>query len=77
MANVADIFDDDLFGDIVNTPKEGTEQHKKRKCLKGAIDNGKGHLLGKWTHERVDKGSDETINKMYTEYIQRDINDKR
>ena len=30
-----------LFGDIVYTPKEGSEQHKKRECLKGLIDRGK------------------------------------
>ena len=35
MTDVGDIFDnDDFFGDIVDTPKEGTEQHKKRGCLK-------------------------------------------
>ena len=34
-------------------------------------------LLGsKWTHERVDKASDETINKKYAEYIQRELNEK-
>ena len=77
MTDVGDIFDDDFLGDIVDTPKEGIEQHKKRKCLKSAIDKGKGHLLGsKWTHERVDKASDETINKKYAEYIQRELNEK-
>ena len=36
--------DDEFFGDIVDTPKEGIEQHKKRECLKSAIDRGKlGH----------------------------------
>ena len=35
------------------------------------------HLLGhKWTHERVDKASDETINKKYCEYKQREITEK-
>ena len=24
--------DDDFFGDIVDTPKEGIEQHRKREC---------------------------------------------
>ena len=52
MTDVGHIFDDDFFGDIVDTPKEGTEQHKRRECLKSVIDKGKGHLLGKWTHER-------------------------
>ena len=75
---VGDIFDDDFFGDAVDTPKEGIELHKKRECLKSVMDKGKGHLLGgsKWTHERVDKASDETINKKYTEYKQRELNEK-
>ena len=75
MTDVGDILnDDEFFGDIVDTPKEGIEQYKKRKCLKGAIDKGKlGH---KWTHEGVDKASDETINKIYAEYRQRELNEK-
>ena len=77
MTDVGDIFDDDFLGDIVDTPKEGTEQHKKRECLKSVIGRGKAYLLGsKWTYERVDKSSDETINKKYTKYIQREINEK-
>ena len=28
MTDVEDIFDNDFFGDIVGTPKEGIEQHK-------------------------------------------------
>ena len=47
MTDVGHIFDDNFFGDIVDTPKEGTEQHKKREYLKSVIDKGKGHLLGK------------------------------
>ena len=47
MADVGDIFDNDFLGDIVDTPKEGTEQPKKREELKSLIDRGKlGH---KWT----------------------------
>ena len=62
MTDVEDIFDNDFFGDIVDTPKEGIEQHKKREYLKSVIDKGKlGH---KWTHGRVDKAGDETINKI-------------
>ena len=74
MTDVGDILnDDEFFGDIVDTPKEGIEQYKKRKCLKGAIDKGKlGH---KWTHGGVDKASDETI-KIYAEYRQRELNEK-
>ena len=50
--------------------------HQKKACLKGAINKGKVHLLGKWIHERVDKASDETINKKYAEYIRRELNEK-
>ena len=77
MTDVGDILnDDEFFEDIVDTPKEGIERHKKRECLKSVIDKGNGHLLGKWTHERVDKASDETINKKYAEYKQREITEK-
>ena len=78
MVSVENILnDDDFFGDIVDTPKEGIEQHKKRECLKSAIDRGKAYLLGsKWTHERVDKTSDEEINKAYAEYKQREVTEK-
>ena len=76
MTDVGDIFNDDFFGDIVDTPKEDTEQHKKWECLKSVIDKGKRHLLGKRTHERVDKASDETINKRYAEYKQHELNEK-
>ena len=56
---------DDFFDDVVDTPKEATEQHKKGEELKGVIDKGKlGH---KWTHKKVDKASDEIINKAYAE----------
>ena len=75
MGDIENILtNDEFFGDIVDTPKEGIEQHKKRECLKSVIDRGKlGH---KWTHERVDKASDEPINKKYTEYQQRELNEK-
>ena len=78
MADVGDILNDnEFFGDVVDTPKEGIEQHKKRECLKSVIDKGKAHLLGhKWTHGRVDKASDEIINKTYAEYKQRKLNEK-
>ena len=78
MADVGNIVNDnDFSGDIVDTPKEGMEQHKKRECLKSVIDRGKVHLLGhKWAHERVDKVSDKTINKTYAEYKQRELNEK-
>ena len=78
MADAGDkLNDDEFFGNVVDTPKEGIEQHKKREELKGVIDKGKTHLLGhKWTHGRVDKASDETINKTYAEYRQRELNEK-
>ena len=78
MATVENILSDgDFFGDIVDTPREDTEQHKKRECLKSVIDKGKAHLLGhKWTHGRVDKASDEIINKTYAEYKQRELIEK-
>ena len=74
IADVGDILnDDEFFGDVVDTPKEGTEQHKKQE-LKSIIDKGKlGH---KWTHERVDKASDEAINKTFGEYKQHELKKK-
>ena len=68
--------DNEFFGDVVDTPKEGIEQHKKREELKSVIDKGKPHLLGhKWTHGRVDKASDEVINKTLINK-QRELNEK-
>ena len=78
MADVENILNNyDFFGDIVDTPNEGIEQHRKRECLKSVICKNKAHLLGyKWTQEKVDKASDEIINKTYAEYKQRDLNEK-
>ena len=51
----------------------GIEQHKKRECLKSAVSKGKlPRGKNQWTHERVDKASDETINEVYAEYKQRE-----
>lgn len=48
MIDVENILNnDELFGDTVDTPKKGTEQHRKRDCLKGAISKGKAYLLGR------------------------------
>ena len=48
VADVENILkNDDFFGDIVDTPKEGTEQHKKRECLKGVVSKSKAYLLGR------------------------------
>ena len=33
-------------------------------------------LWGRWTKEKLDKGNDETINKTYVEYKQREQNEK-
>ena len=66
---------EDILNDVVDTPKETTEQHRKQEDLKSVIDKGK--LGDKWTHRRVDKASDEIINKTYAEYKQRELNKKR
>ena len=78
MADVENILNDDMFfWDIVDTPKEGIDQHRKRECLKGVIDKGKAYLLRrKWTEEKVYKSSDETISRKYAEYRQRELNKK-
>ena len=73
MADVENILNyDEFFGDIVDTPKEDTDQHRKPECLKNVTGSGKAYLLGhKWTQEKVNKASDETINKTYDAYKQR------
>ena len=78
MADVGDILNDnEFFGHVVNTPKEGIEQYKKRECLKSVIDKSKADLLGhKWTHGRVDKASNKIISKTYAGYRQRELNEK-
>ena len=75
MASVEDVLkDDEFFDDAVDTPKEGIQQHIKREELKSIIDKGKlGH---KWTHKRVNKASDEVINKTHAETKQRELNEK-
>ena len=43
MADVGDILNNnEYFGEVVDTPKEDIEQHKKQECLKGVIDKGQG-----------------------------------
>ena len=78
MVDVENILNDDDFpGDSADTPKEGIEQYKKREYLRCAIIKGITYLLGgKWTLEKLNKASDETINKMYTEYTSRELNEK-
>ena len=70
MADIGKILNnDDFFGDVVDTPKEDIEKHKKQECLKCLIDKGKSHLFGhKWTHGRVGKAIQEIINKTYAQY---------
>ena len=72
---------DEFFADTVPTPKKGVEQHRKLEWLKGAIDKGKVYLLSRkknpkkqWAHERVDTANNKTINKVYVEYKQRELN---
>ena len=44
--------------------------------LKSVIGRAKAYLLGhKWTQEEVGKTNDETINKTYAEYKQRELNE--
>ena len=59
---VGDILNNDGFlGDVVDTPKKATEQHKKREELKSIINKGKlGH---KQTHKRVDKQAMKLLTK--------------
>ena len=74
MARVGDILIEDLLNDVADTSKEATEQHKKQEELKSIINKGK--LVHKWTHGRVDKASNEIINKTYAYYKQRKLNEK-
>ena len=78
MTDVKNILnDDDFFSDIVDAPKEDTEQRRKREYLRSVISRGKVYLLGsEWTQGQVDKASDETINKTYALYKQHELNEK-
>ena len=56
------LYNDELFADTVDTAKQNVEQHRKTKCLNGAMSKGKGYLLdGK--KQSVNKVSDRTIIK--------------
>ena len=46
---------------------------KKREELKDAVDKNR---LYKWTHRKIEKVSNEIINKTYAEYKQREVNEK-
>ena len=66
------------YFNILLIHKKRVWQHGKRECSRGVIGKGKAYLLGgkpKWTQEKVDQASDETVNKTYTEYKQREINE--
>ena len=78
VANVKNILNnEDFFWDVADIPKEGIEQHRNRECLKSVKGSGKAYLLRrKWTHEKVNKASDETVSKTYAEYKQRELNEK-
>ena len=78
IADIENILnDDDFFTDIADTPKQGIEQHRKWKYLKSFISKDKAYLLGKkWTHEKVGRASDKTINKTYAGYKQRELDEK-
>ena len=67
--------DEEFFADTVDIPKEGVEQHRKRECLKGAISKALGGKK-QWTHEKVGKASEETINKTYAVHKKRELNEK-
>ena len=70
MVDVQNIVNDtDFYGDIHSFllihQKKILSNIKKREELKSII--GKGRIGHKWTHKRVDKASNEIINKTYAE----------
>ena len=70
---ILDNLEDSKVPDEVDTPKEGMEQNTKREALKDVINGGKAHLLPgkkKWSLSRLDKSSDEVIDKLYDDYTQ-------
>ena len=71
------VTDDDFFGDIVDTPIADIEQHTKRECLKGHKQGqGKQSHLFIRGQGKVNKASGETVNKTYTEYQQRELDER-
>ena len=70
----------EFFSDTIDTTKEGVEQHRRQECLKYFISERELYSLGskkQWTHESADKARDKTINKVYTENKQCELNEKR
>ena len=54
VAGIENVFNggNKFFGDLVDTPKECVEQHRKQECLKSVISKGKTYLQGSkqnWT----------------------------
>lgn len=60
----------EIFSDVVDTPKEAVDQHKKREFLIEKLENGESISNSKtpWTEERLRKASDKTIEKLYEKY---------
>ena len=65
------------FFDEVDTPKEGAENGERRELLKDPITQGK-KLPGKkpWTVERIDQASNEEVEKLHSEYTQKELQHK-
>ena len=64
---------------VIDTPEEGAEQHRKRESLIELINQGKAHRLpGKstWTVKRLDKASDGVIEKLFNENKQKELQEK-
>ena len=57
--------------------KKALSSTENQECLKTVIGKGKAYLLGsKWTHEKVDKASNEIVNKTYASYRLREPDEK-
>ena len=66
-----------FFANTADTRKEGIEQHRKQECLKSVIRKGKVLVNKKQCiQKRIDKASEETINKTYAKYKQHKLNEK-
>ena len=57
--------------------KKVFKQHRKRECLKVAINKRKAYFLidkKQCTHDRLDRAMDKHINKVYGEHKQLELN---
>lgn len=73
VADITEIFDN------VDTlpPQHQDKPIDKRQALKEAIRRGQKHLLPKkCTEASLDKASPETVDKLYTEFVQRELQEK-